>query len=295
MKQKVTVGSLINAFILLLIAVIMLFPYLNVMAIAFNDGIDASLGGITIFPRKFTLDNFKTILSNSQFLRAAFVSVSSVVCGVACGLFVQFTAGYALSKKKFPFKRSIIVYLMIPMYLSGGLIPSFMLYANLNILNTFFMYFLPGMFNFYHMILIRTYIYNIPDSLDEAARIDGASEFTILSRIILPLSVPIMVTISLWLAVSHWNDWTTALYFVRSARLQNLSYLLMRVLKESEMMSRMLSDAIVSGNLNDLKVTITPEAVKAAQVIVTTIPIVAVYPFLQKYFIKGVLIGAVKD
>ena len=157
------------------------------------------------------------------------------------------------------------------------------------------MYVLPGMFNFYNMIMMRTYIKTIPDSLQEAAKIDGASEFTILWRIILPLSAPILATVSLWLAVGYWNDWTTPLYYIRSTRLQNLQYLLMRVLKESEMMTRMLADAIVSGNLNNLKVTVTPEAVKAAQVVITTIPIILIYPFLQKYFIKGVMIGAIKE
>jgi binding-protein-dependent transport system inner membrane component len=273
----------------------MLFPYLNVMATAFNDGADAALGGITIYPRVFTLENFKVILKDSKVIRATMISVCSVVVGTLFGLFVQFTAAYAFSKKSFPGKKLITVYLMIPMYISGGLIPSFILYSTLKMLNTFWMYVLPGMFNFYNMIMMRTYIKTIPDSLQEAAKIDGASEFTILWRIILPLSAPILATVSLWLAVGYWNDWTTPLYYIRSTRLQNLQYLLMRVLKESEMMTRMLADAIVSGNLNNLKVTVTPEAVKAAQVVITTIPIILIYPFLQKYFIKGVMIGAIKE
>ena len=295
MRKRVTVGGVINGFLLVLIAAVMLFPYLNVMATAFNDGADAALGGITIYPRVFTLENFKVILKDSKVIRATMISVCSVVVGTLFGLFVQFTAAYAFSKKSFPGKKLITVYLMIPMYISGGLIPSFILYSTLKMLNTFWMYVLPGMFNFYNMIMMRTYMKTIPDSLQEAAKIDGASEFTILWRIILPLSAPILATVSLWLAVGYWNDWTTPLYYIRSTRLQNLQYLLMRVLKESEMMTRMLADAIVSGNLNNLKVTVTPEAVKAAQVVITTIPIILIYPFLQKYFIKGVMIGAIKE
>ena len=295
MRKRVTVGGVINGFLLVLIAAVMLFPYLNVMATAFNDGADAALGGITIYPRVFTLENFKVILKDSKVIRATMISGCSVVVGTLFGLFVQFTAAYAFSKKSFPGKKLITVYLMIPMYISGGLIPSFILYSTLKMLNTFWMYVLPGMFNFYNMIMMRTYIKTIPDSLQEAAKIDGASEFTILWRIILPLSAPILATVSLWLAVGYWNDWTTPLYYIRSTRLQNLQYLLMRVLKESEMMTRMLADAIVSGNLNNLKVTVTPEAVKAAQVVITTIPIILIYPFLQKYFIKGVMIGAIKE
>ena len=295
MRKRVTVGGVINGFLLVLIAAVMLFPYLNVMATAFNDGADAALGGITIYPRVFTLENFKVILKDSKVIRATMISVCSVVVGTLFGLFVQFTAAYAFSKKSFPGKKLITVYLMIPMYISGGLIPSFILYSTLKMLNTFWMYVLPGMFNFYNMIMMRTYIKTIPDSLQEAAKIDGASEFTILWRIILPLSAPILATVSLWLAVGYWNDWTTPLYYIRSTRLQNLQYLLMRVLKESEMMTRMLADAIVSGNLNNLKVTVTPEAVKAAQVVITTIPIILIYPFLQKYFFKGVMIGAIKE
>ncbi|MFR3484198.1 MAG: carbohydrate ABC transporter permease [Clostridia bacterium] len=165
MRKRVTVGGVINGFLLVLIAAVMLFPYLNVMATAFNDGADAALGGITIYPRVFTLENFKVILKDSKVIRATMISVCSVVVGTLFGLFVQFTAAYAFSKKSFPGKKLITVYLMIPMYISGGLIPSFILYSTLKMLNTFWMYVLPGMFNFYNMIMMRTYIKTIPDSL----------------------------------------------------------------------------------------------------------------------------------
>ncbi|MFQ9797606.1 MAG: carbohydrate ABC transporter permease [Clostridia bacterium] len=242
MRKRVTVGGVINGFLLVLIAAVMLFPYLNVMATAFNDGADAALGGITIYPRVFTLENFKVILKDSKVIRATMISACSVVVGTLSVYLSNLQPPThfpkELSRKKVDYRVSHDpdVY---QRRIDSIVYPVFYL----KMLNTFWMYVLPGMFNFYNMIMMRTYIKTIPDSLQEAAKIDGASEFTILWRIILPLSAPILATVSLWLAVGYWNDWTTPLYYIRSTRLQNLQYLLMRVLKESEMMTRMLADA----------------------------------------------------
>lgn len=289
--------TVFNYLIMICLSLIIVFPYLNVIAKAFNEGMDTSLGGVTIFPRVPTLDNFKTLFENPSVGVASRVTIIRVIAGVFAGLLVQFTAAYALSRKELRYKKFFHVFLMIPMYFGGGLIPQYILYSNMHLLNNMLVYILPTAFSFYNMVIIRTYMYTIPDSLSEAARLDGANEFRIFATIILPLCKPILATITLWLAVGHWNDWTTTLYFVTRRDLYTLQYVLMRVLKEAEEINKMLQEAIQSGgNINiNLDNAATPEAVQAAQIVLTTLPIVIIYPFLQKYFIKGVMLGAVKE
>ncbi|MDY3928479.1 MAG: carbohydrate ABC transporter permease [Clostridia bacterium] len=286
-----------NYLFMICLSLIIIFPYLNVIAKAFNEGVDTSLGGVTIFPRVPTLANFKTLFENPSIGSASRVTIIRVFSGVLVGLLVQFTAAYALSRKELRYKKFFHVFLMIPMYFGGGLIPQYILYSNMHLLNNILVYILPTAFSFYNMVIIRTYMYTIPDSLSEAAKLDGANEFTIFAKIIMPLCKPILATIVLWLAVGHWNDWTTTLYFVTRQDLYTMQYVLMKVLKEAEEISKMLQEAVQSGgNVNiNLDNAATPEAVQAAQIVLTTIPIVIVYPFLQKYFIKGVMLGAVKE
>ncbi|AEE97828.1 carbohydrate ABC transporter permease [Mahella australiensis] len=286
----------INIILMIIVAVVMIFPYLNVLANAFNDGLDTAMGGITIFPRKPTLENFRVLLSDNSLTRAAVISVLRVLSGTVVALFVQFTAAYVFTKKDLWGRNGLLMFLIIPMFFNGGLIPQYLLYSKIGLLNNFLVYILPTAFSFYNMIIIRTYLNTIPDSLKESARLDGANEFVILARIILPLSMPIVATITLWTAVAHWNDWTTTLYFVTKTRLYTLQYILMQLLKESERIAKMMQEAQEMGlNVNNVQIRSTPEAIKAAQVVITTLPIIIVYPFLQKYFIKGVMIGAVKE
>jgi len=279
-----------------LLSIAALYPYLHTLAVALNDGTDSMLGGITVYPRIPTLENFATLLNDSSIIRASFVSVAQTLGATFLGLVVQFTAGYALTKRQLVGRSALLMYLILPMFISGGLIPTYLLYSKLHLLNNFMVYVLPGAFSFFNVIIIRTYMYTIPSSLEESAKIDGAGEMTILWKVILPLSKPILATIALWSAVGHWNDWTTTLYFVTSGDLHTLQFKLMLMIKESETIARMIQEAIERGETNiDAIVHVTPEAIRAAQVIVTTIPIILVYPFLQKHFIKGVLIGSVKE
>ncbi|TLS48334.1 carbohydrate ABC transporter permease [Paenibacillus antri] len=285
----------INIVFLTLLAAAMTFPYLNTLAIALNDGQDSMLGGITIYPREPTLDNFATIVKNAAMIKSFFISVSRVLIGTFLALVVQFFCAYAFANRNLTGRTPLLIYFMIPMFFSGGLIPTYLLYSKLGLLNHFLVYVLPGAFAFFNMIIIRTYLYTLPDSLQESARIDGASELTVLFRIIVPLCMPIVATIGLWTAVAHWNDWTTTLQFVTNPDLFVLQYKLMQLIRESDTIAALIRQAIESGETNIEQVPTTPEAIRAAQVIVTTIPIILVYPFLQKYFIKGVLIGSVKE
>jgi ABC-type sugar transport system, permease component len=272
-----------------------LYPYLNQFAVSLNDAQDTIFGGITIFPRKFTWENYITVFTNSGFTTSVVISVLRVVIGTVLGLIVTTGAAYAMTKKDLPGRNTFLSLLIVPTFISGGLIPVYILYRYLHLMNNFFVYIFPMAFAFYYMIIIRTYLQSIPVSLEESAVIDGANEVQILFRIMLPLSMPVMATVALWLGVSHWNDWTTSLYFVTKKNLFTLQYIMYKVVKEAELVNEMaIQQAMASGG-NVQTVKVTPESVKATTIIVATIPIVMLYPFLQKYFIKGVMIGAIKE
>ena len=287
--------GVINVIIIGLISIIMLAPYLNVLAKAFNDGMDASRGGIYFWPRVFTLDNFKVIFSGQTFTTSLIVTVSRVIIGVVLAITVQFSAAYSLSKKYFPGKGFFSVLFMIPTFITAGQMPTYILYSNMGLLNNFWVYILPGLFSFYNVVIIKTFIQStIPVSLEEAALIDGASEVVVFAKIIIPLCKPILATIALWVMVAHWNDWTTTLLYIRDSKLYTLQYVMMEMVKESERTQKLIAAALETGQVIENTKAPTSDAMISAQVIATTIPIICVYPFLQKYFVKGVMVGSVK-
>ncbi len=278
-----------------LVIAICLLPFLHTLAKALNDGNDTMRGGITIYPRVFTLKNFQVLLSDMSLYRAALVSVARVICTVVCSLFVQFMAAYSLSHVDLPGRKKILLFTLIPTFISGGMVPTYILLTNLGLLNNFLVYFVPALYSFYNVMILRSYIEgSVPIALSEAAKIDGAKEFTIMLRIVFPLCKPVLATVALWLAVGAWNDWATTLYYITDSRLFTLQYKLMQVVKESERLQALLQQAQLTGEIITDEIKSTPESLQCAQVIVTVLPIVIVYPFLQKYFVKGVTLGAVK-
>lgn len=288
------VFSIFNVIFILLMCIIMLYPYLNQLAVSLNDGMDSMKGGITIFPRVFTWENYKAVLRNDYFSLSATVSVLRVVCSTALSLLVVYSCAFGLTRKNLPYRRGITLFLMIPAYITAGVIPTYILYRYLHLINNFLVYVLPSAFVFYNMVIIRSFLQDIPESIEESAQIDGANEICIMFKIIMPLSLPVIATVALWGAVAAWNDWTTTLMYVTNSELYPLQYLMMRIIKESETAQQMaLQSSMNKGSVANLSQP-TSESVKSATLIVTTIPIILVYPFLQKYFIKGVTIGAVK-
>lgn len=285
-----------NIAALAVIVVVMIFPYANVLAYAFNDAMDSRFGGITFYPRVFTLANFRVLFANDDITLAIVISVLRVVIGTIVALFVQYTCAYAFTLKGIKGRGLILILLIVPMYFSGGLIPTYLLYSKLHLLNSFMVYVLPISFSLYNMVIIRSYLYSIPESLAESARIDGANEFIIMLRIYAPLSLPIIAVLALWTAVGHWNDWTTTLYFITDRKLFTLQYILMQILQEGERIAKLLEESLKRGvDIGSVRQQTTPAAIRSANIIITTLPIVLVYPFLQKYFVKGITLGAVKE
>lgn len=288
--------NVFNILFMCALVVVMVFPYLNILAKALNNGEDTAMGGITIFPREFTWENFKTVITDSAFPLAAFVSVLRTLAGTLIALVVQFLAAYAFTHKDFYGKNGILMFLMIPMYFGGGLIPCYIYFSNTGLLNNWALYLLPSAFSLYNMIIIRSYMETLPVGLTEAAYLDGANDFQVFTRIITPLCKPILATVALWSAVGHWSDYATTMYYFTDKKKFTLQYLLYQVLKETEKIEKMMQEALMRGDaMINFDQMVTPESVRCAQIIITTIPIVICYPFLQKYFIQGVTLGAVKD
>ncbi len=284
-----------NVIFIMLISITMLYPYINQIAISLNDGMDTILGGITIFPRKFTWLNYTAIFAGDSVPRAFFLTAFITIAHMIISLIVTMAAAYAMSKNDLPFKNEITWFLIIPMYIAGGVIPTFILYRYLGFLNNVLVYIVPGMFSFYNMIIIRTFIKGLPESLEESAMLDGANEAVVLFRIVLPLSMPVIATVALWLMVGSWHSWMPTLYYVNEKSLFTLQYVVMQLIKQSDVLQKLAAETALTGGETTRAAQPTSESIKAAAIIFSTIPIVLTYPFLQKYFVKGVTIGAVKD
>ena len=284
--------NIFNIILMILLCIITVYPYINQMAVSFNEGKDTMLGGITIFPRVFTLANYSAVFNNPDFINAAVISVSKLILHTVLAVGIVFLAAYALTRKGLPAKRGFTLYLMIPAYVTAGVIPTYILYRYLGLIDNYWVYVLPACFTFYNMVIMRSFLQELPASIDESAEIDGANEFQVMYKITFPLSLPVLATITLWVAVEAWNEYNLTLMYVTNRKLYTLSYLMMQIVKESELVQQMAMQASM-GN-ETASAAPTPDSVKAATLIVTTIPIILTYPFLQKYFVKGVTVGAVK-
>ena len=284
-----------NTAFMLFIVAIMLYPFLNTLAISFNDATDSLRGGIYLWPRIFTINNYERVFRNPLLMIAFQNSVLRTVISTAGGIFVCAMAAYVLSRKEFILNKFTTIFFLLTMYVSAGLIPMYFLYVDLGLLANFNVYWVPGLFGAFNVIVIRTYIQGLPDSLVEAGRLDGAGEFRIFWQIILPICKPVLATVGLWMAVGNWNDWfTTFIFAPRTRELTTMQYELMRELAAVvAAQSQSASDfAAMQGDTN--LQTVSPVAIRSAITIVAAVPILCVYPFLQKYFVKGVHVGSVK-
>lgn len=284
-----------NVVFMVLFALIMLYPYWNQVVLSFNDGVDSMFGGVYIWPRKFTLANYRVLFGNKDIWRAVLLTATNVVCYTSSNLIVTTAAAYTISKKKLPFRNFFVWYYLLPGYIPGTIIATFILFRYLGLFNNQLVYWVPYLFSFYNMIILRTYIQGLPESVEEAAIIDGASEMTVFIRIILPMCKPVLATIALWLIVGSWNNYQTSLYYINDKRLYTLQYLIMQIIKRNDLMAELARESMMSGGNGEVQNAPTTEAMKSAAIIFSTAPVVAAYPFLQKYFVKGVTVGAIKE
>jgi len=291
--EDVVLDTIIYSF-LILVALATLYPFVNIIAISFNDALDTIRGGVYIWPRKWTLRNYNIILSNPEIYHAAVISVLRTVLGTVLGIICSLLVAYPLSRKDFVLRKGASAILVFTMYFSGGLIPTYLLMRYLHLLNTFWVYIIPSLLGMFNVIVLRSYIETLPGSIVESAKIDGASEFRILFTIIFPLTLPAIATIALFIGVWHWNSWFDVyLYNPQRPELSTLQFELQKILASVSMQTSR-NPNFEAGSMTQQMQTVTPESVRAAMTIVAVAPILLVYPFLQRYFVKGLTIGSVK-
>ncbi|MBX4263179.1 carbohydrate ABC transporter permease [Clostridium estertheticum] len=286
-----------NAIFMIVIVVVTLYPFLNILAISFNNASDTLRGGIYIWPREWTMFNFSSIFATGFLYHAFFVSVLRTVISTVLNLFFTTMLAYTLSRKEYFLRKFITTVFVLTMYFSAGMIPSYFLIKNLGLMNHFIVYILPSMIGAFNLIVIRTYIKSLPDSMIEAAKIDGAGEFSIFIKIVFPLCKPVLAVVGLFVAVGAWNTWfDTFLYASSNQNLSTLQYELMKLLSTSmQTATTAVAQFGGKGALSGSADSVTPQSIRAASTVVAALPILMVYPFLQKYFVVGLNVGSVKE
>lgn len=285
--------------VLAFVVVATVYPFWNTIAISFNDGLDSLTGGIKLLPRKWTLQNYSNLFQTPRIFQAGIISVTRTVLQTVLSVFCTCILAYALSRKEFVLRKPLTTILVISMYVNAGLIPGYMLIKNLHLLGKYSVYIIPCLVDIFNFILVRTYINGLPDSFVESARIDGANEFRIFLQIIMPLIVPSVAMVSLFTAVGAWNSWfDTYLYCSNKPKLHSLQYVLMSFLQASQNQSSNANDAgamALAANSGSSTSMVTPISIRSSITVVATLPILVVYPFVQKYFVVGMTIGGVKE
>ncbi|MFD0714689.1 carbohydrate ABC transporter permease [Paenibacillus sp. GCM10027626] len=293
--RRTTEDYVIDTFVYFVLAIVFittLYPFYYSLVISFNNGVDASSGGIYFWPRSFTLDNYAAVFSNEQLLKGFGVTISRTVIGTVLSVTLTALFAYSLAYPQLMFKKIYFTILIIAMYFSGGLIPYFILVNKLHLMNTFLVYIVPSLLGVFNTVIMMSFFRDLPMELKESAKIDGARDFTIFYKIMMPLSTPVLATIALFVGVGHWNNWFDAAYFVTDKDLKTASFWLMDLINRANLTG-------VQGGESNRGVgmatqTFTAETIRMATMIVIVLPIVLVYPFLQKYFVKGITVGAIK-
>ncbi|MCH1624128.1 carbohydrate ABC transporter permease [Ferdinandcohnia quinoae] len=280
---------------LTLLALSAFYPFWNALVISFNSGKDTMLGGITIWPRVFTLENYEVVFQDKRLMNAFIVSVSRTIVGTVLSVFLTALLGYGLSKKELIGRNKIMIYCLITMFFSGGLIPTFLVIRGLGLMDTFWVMIIPTLISVWNMIIFRTFFQQLPAGLEESAKIDGCGYWATFLRIVLPLSGPVIATLALFTAIFHWNDWFYPSIYINNPDLIPIQTLLKQVLNSNTVTSALGQlDAGAAAHMMKAA-TITSKSLSMAIMMVATLPIICVYPFVQKYFVKGVLIGSLKE
>ena len=282
--------DIVKVVFLAFVVVVTVYPFCNIFIISINDATDAIRGGLYFLPRKLSLSSYAEILGRSTFLASIKVSVGRTLIGTPIAVLVTAMLAYPLSRKDLVGRKFWNLLFVFTMYFGGGLVPYYMVLKGIHMLNTFWVFIFPMMMSVYNMILIRSYIESMPDSLFEAAKIDGANDLVVFVKMVIPLSKPILMTVALFVAINQWNSWFDAYLYTSDQALKPMQSILVEILNQYQ------TGASTSQAMSNAKagVTVTPDSIRMAATMVATLPIIMVYPFVQKYFVKGIMLGAVK-
>ena len=280
-------GDYIIIVMMVLICTVTLYPVWYTLVLSFNDAQDAMLGGIYVWPRKFSLESYRQVFLDNAIVRAFTVTIFRTLIGTVSSVFFTAMVAYAFSKRHIMGNKFYLTLGTITMFFGGGLIPYFILLQSLKLYDTFMVYIIPGLFSFWNCIIFMTFFRELPAGLEESAKIDGANDFIVFVRVVLPLSMPIIATIALFNGVGHWNDYFSGVMFINNPDLQPIQTYLFRQINGASA-TRSVVGAVAGAT------GISTTSMRLATMTVTTAPIICIYPFLQRYFVKGVMIGAIK-
>ncbi len=284
--------SCLSYVIMTVFALLTLLPFVNIIAKSMSGTSAVISGQVFLWPVDFTVDTFRFILKEGTFFSAFGVSVVVTLVGTVCALVITATTAYPLSRSGFRGRKLFLYLWIFVMLFNGGMIPNYLLYKSLNLTNTLGALILPGMVSVFNMLIIKNYFETLPDSLEEAARIDGANNLRVLAQIILPVSLPMLATISLFYAVGYWNEYFNARLYISDPKVKPLQLYLYELITQS---LRAVEEGIdAQSTAVEDRMNVTPDSVRSAAILLSTVPILLVYPYLQRYFISGIVIGSVK-
>ncbi|RED85377.1 carbohydrate ABC transporter permease [Cohnella phaseoli] len=283
--KAVNAVAVLIALVLLIVAA---YPLYYVLINSLNDGADAASGNIYFYPRKFSLENYSMVFKQNYLITGLGMSVARTVVGTAAAVLVTAMAAYALTKENLRFRKLYLAMAIVTMYFSGGLIPLYFVLNELHLLNNFLVYVLPSLFTFFHCLLFMAFFRELPKELYESAYIDGANDLYIFFKLVIPLSMPVVATISLFVGVNHWNDYFVPSFFISRESLQTLPVILIRLLSLSEAQQQ------IQQYLGNHQSKVTMESLRYATLFVSILPITLLYPFVQRFFVKGMLVGSIK-
>lgn len=274
-----------------LLGLVTFYPFWYVLIASLNTGRDFMRGGVWLFPREFTLENYAKAFADDRIGPSLQISVAATLIILVVGLLFTALAAYAMCVKTLPGRTFLNFFWYFTTLFGGGIVPYYMVLRSMGLTSSFWLYVIPSVYSFYNFVLLRTNFAGIPYELRESAQLDGASEWTIMSRIYIPLSKPILATLALFIGVGKWNDWFTAAYYQSKAALYPAATVLQRILAEASAGSQV---KVGQETASAAMTTYTSQSLQMAFVMILTMPIVVVYPFLQKYYVKGVMVGSVK-
>lgn len=281
-----------NALVLVVFSFLCIYPFYSSIILSFNEGYDAMNGGIYFWPRLFTLENYALSLSSNTIPRAFLVTIARTVIGTIVNTLFCAMFGFALVRRQLKLRKLYISLGLVTMYFSGGLIPLYLLIVAMGMVDSFWVYIIPNIMSFYNVILMMAFFREQPASLIESAKIDGANELQVFTKIVLPTSTPLLATIGLFNAVYHWNAWFDAYIYISSSHLKTLPLILVEMINQG-LALQLLRQSGRSMVLSEMMGP-TQNSIRLATMVIAIVPIMCVYPFIQKYFAKGIMLGAVK-
>lgn len=292
MKSKTCFSDIVidvvKVLFLVMVVVVCVYPFWNIFIISINDATDAMRGGLYFLPRVLSFNSYIDILSRETFQHSILVTVARTVIGTPLAVLVTSALAYSLSRKDLLGRKQLNLLFIFTMYFGGGMVPYYMILKSLGLLNSFWVFIIPNLLSVYNMILVRNYIEGMPEAIFESAKIDGANDLVVFFKMVLPLAKPIIMTVALFVAIGHWNSWFDAYLYTNSQDLKTMQSILVEILNQYQ-----TSEAGASA-ADRMTQSITPDSIRMAATMVTTIPIIMVYPFVQKYFVQGIMLGSVK-